>query len=192
MTEVRELKDCNTLREDRFLRDDNAFDLLGMDHCAIPCADVELMARFVIEVLGGEPYYVVGFDQAPGGGRPKQAFLRVGNVLFQCSPPIDGVQKVGKDDPNPWPHWAFTTTAERLERNCERLRSLDIPVFGPAEHVGGDSYSAYFASPEGHKLEIVTYEDFPKDKTIGVFGAPGVGHPKWGTGELFHTWPDNA
>jgi hypothetical protein len=98
--------------------------------------------------------------------------------------------KVGKDDLNPWPHWAFTTTARGLERNVERLKELGIPVFGPAEHVGGDSFSAYFASPEGHKLEIVTYEDFPKEKTIGIFGAPGVGHPQWGT--LFHDWPNNG
>jgi catechol 2,3-dioxygenase-like lactoylglutathione lyase family enzyme len=191
MTDVPELRDCNTLREDRFNREDNKFELLAMDHFALPCNDVPLMARFVIEVLGGEPYYVVGFDQPPGGGRPKQAFLRVGNVLFQCSPPIDREpSRIGRNDINPWPHWAFLTTAKGLEENCERLKSMGIPVFGPAEHVGGDSYSAYFATPEGHKLEIVTYEDFPKEKTIGVFGAPGVGHPQWG--ELFYEWPNNG
>ncbi|MBS1677620.1 MAG: VOC family protein [Actinobacteria bacterium] len=181
----------NTARQDRFNRDDNEHGVIGIDHFAMPADDIELMARFIEEVLGGEPYYVTGFDpEDEAKGKPRQVFMRVGNVLMQCAEPITGGVTVGKGDTNPWPHWAFLMSAEGLQRNLARLDEMGIPYFGPAEHVGGDSFSAYFASPEGHKLELVTYDDYPAEKVIGIFGPKGAGTPQWA--DLFYEWTPSS
>jgi hypothetical protein len=79
---------------------------------------------------------------------------------------------------------------EDLTRNCERLRALGIPVFGPVAHRGAGVTSAYFASPEGHKLELCTWEEFPAEETIGVMGAPDVGHIDWPS--MFYEWPSKS
>lgn len=189
MSDVSSLQNLNVEAGTRYLRDDNEFGLIGLDHFALPVLDVDLMVRFIHEVLGGEPYYRAGYDELDREmGRAKHVFMRVGNVLMQIATPRDGKLKVGKDDLNAWPHWAFTVTAEDLDRNIERVRSLGIPVFGVVEHRGyGGNVSAYFASPEGHKLELTTYDDYPAEKIIGMTGA-GLG-PHWD--KLFHDWPNS-
>jgi catechol 2,3-dioxygenase-like lactoylglutathione lyase family enzyme len=130
----------------RYHADDNPFGLRGMDHFALETLDIALMERFIREVLGGEPYYYAGFDSTDAElGRVRHIFLRVGN-------------------PNVSPHFAFAVTAEHLDRNVERLRRLRIPVQGPVRHRGVDVVSCYFQSPEGHKLEICTWDPYPFDK----------------------------
>lgn len=184
------LQNMDTTPGTRFIKSDNKYGLIGMDHFALPTLNIDLMAEFIQEVLGGVPYYVAGYDEVDQSmGRRKHIFMRVGNVLMQCAEPQDGKIKIGKEDLNGWPHWAFIVTAEDMENNVERLQSLGIPVFGPVQHRGVEAVSAYFASPEGHKLEIVTYDTYPDEKTIGVAGAPGVGHTDWE--KLFHNWPNN-
>jgi catechol 2,3-dioxygenase-like lactoylglutathione lyase family enzyme len=173
----------------RFDRDDNPFGLLGIDHVALPATDMDVMARFIGEVLGGEFYYVAGYDETDRElNRSKHVFMRVGPTLVQFASPQDGQQKVGKSDYNSWPHWAFGVTAEGMRNNVARLRELGIPVWGPVEHRGVEAVSAYFTSPEGHKLELVTYEPEAVEQSIGVAGAPGVGQVVWG--DLFHDWPN--
>jgi hypothetical protein len=168
---------------------DNVYGLLGFDHFALPSMDIDRMYAFIIEVLGGVPFYVAGFDDVDRGlGRKKHIFMRVGTTLMQCATPHDGQVKIGKEDANLWPHWAFAVTPEGMEANVERLRSLGIPVYGPAGHRGAHCVSAYFASPEGHKLELTTWSAYPAEKTIGTTGAPGVGHPDWTL--LYHDWPN--
>jgi catechol 2,3-dioxygenase-like lactoylglutathione lyase family enzyme len=163
----------------RGLRDDNRFGLQGMDHVALPSLDIELMERFVREVLGGEPYYYAGFDDVDREmGRVEHIFMRVGNVLFQCAAPEDGQMLFRKDDPNVSPHYGFGVTADVLRQNLHRLRGLGIPVAGPYRHRAVDIVSIYFQTPEGHKLEICTWEPFPKNEAL-LMGAPGVGILDW-------------
>lgn len=166
---------------ERYEADGNEFGLLGMDHFALETLDIQLMARFIEEVLGGKPYYYAGFDEADrAAGRVKHIFLRVGNVLVQCAEPKNGKMGVRKDDPNVSPHWAFTVTAAGLDQNIERLRRLGIPVIGPIQHRGLDITSAYFQSPEGHKLEICTWEPYPAEKAKRM----RIDFPS-----LAHNWP---
>jgi catechol 2,3-dioxygenase-like lactoylglutathione lyase family enzyme len=165
----------------RYEADDNEFGLLGMDHFALETLDIELMARFIQEVLGGKPYYYAGFDAVDhAAGRVKHVFLRVGNVLVQCAEPKTGTMLVRKDDPNVSPHWAFRVTAADLDRNIERLRSLGIPVTDPIQHRGLDVTSIYFQSPEGHKLEICTWDPYQPDKAKQM-------RIDWPS--LAHNWP---
>jgi hypothetical protein len=165
----------------RYAADDNEFGLRGMDHFALETLDIERMESFIREVLGGKPYYYAGFDSTDAQlGRVRHIFLRVGNVLVQCAEPKNGRISVRKDDPNVSPHFAFTVSAEGLDRNVERLRRLNIPVQGPVRHRGVDIVSSYFQSPEGHKLEICTWDSYPADK------AP-YARIDWPA--LAHDWP---
>jgi catechol 2,3-dioxygenase-like lactoylglutathione lyase family enzyme len=167
--------------------DDNAFGLAGMDHFALPTRNIELMERFIRDVLGGEPYYYAGFDATDREmGRMKHIFIRVGRVLMQCAEPKNGEMIIRKDDPNGLPHFAFAVSAQDLDKNCARLRRLGIPVAGPFRHRGIDVVSAYFQSPEGHKLEICTWQRYDGD--AATIGMPGVGGVPWA--ELAHDWPN--
>jgi hypothetical protein len=58
-------------------------------------------------------------------------------------------------------------------------------VAGPYRHRDIDVVSIYFKSPEGHKLEICTWEPYPEGKA-GLMGAPGVGFVHWP--KLNHNW----
>jgi catechol 2,3-dioxygenase-like lactoylglutathione lyase family enzyme len=150
-----------------------------MDHFALPTLDIELMERFIREVLGGVPYYYAGFDDIDRGmGRVEHIFLRVGNVLMQCAVPGDGRMIFRKDDQNVSPHYAFRVSAEALRQNIERLGSLGIPVAGPYRHRDVDLVSIYFHSPEAHKFEFGTWDPFPEQESV-LLGASGVGHIDW-------------
>ena len=171
----------------RYEADDNEFGLTTMDHFALPTLNIELMERFIRDVLGGKPYYYAGFDKTDRDmGRAKHIFIRVGHVLMQCAEPKNGQMIIRKEDPNGLPHFAFAVSAKDLDKNCERLRNLDIPVAGPFRHRGIDVVSAYFQSPEGHKLEICTWE--PYDGDARTIGMAGVGPVPWL--ELSHNWPN--
>jgi catechol 2,3-dioxygenase-like lactoylglutathione lyase family enzyme len=171
----------------RHAETDNEFGLGRLDHFALPTRNIELMERFIREVLGGKPYYYAGFDETDRKmGRAKHIFIRVGDVLMQCAEPADGNMIIRKEDPNSPPHQAFLVTAKDLDMNVARLRALGIPVAGPYRHRGIDVVSAYFQSPEGHKLEICTWEPYAGQALMT--GDPGVGTVPWTT--LAHDWPN--
>lgn len=165
---------------------DNKYGFQGMDHFALETRDIIRMERFMCEVLGGEPYYYTGFsDEDKKRGRIPHIFVRIGNVLMQCAEPRNGQFTIVKDDPNIAPHSAFGMSAADLERNVARLRALGVPVAGPYRHHPIDIVSAYFQSPEGHKLELCTWEPYAAEaKMIGDPGVKGVDWPG-----LAHNWP---
>ena len=169
-------------RDDRI---DNAFDLWGMDHFALPVKDVARMELFVREVLGGEGYYYAGFDESDRKmGRKPHLFMRIGNTLLQCTEE-SGPSYPKQDDNDISPHWAFGTTSAGLDKNVAWLRKQNIPVAGPYRHKDVDCVSIYFKSPEGHKLEICTWQAYPEEKSK-LMGAPGVGFLNWP--RLAHDW----
>src|SRR3981189_1183055 len=155
------LENLNPEVGQRYKESDNEFGLASIDHFALPTKNIVLMEHFIREVLGGKPYYYAGFDKTDQDmGRAKHIFIRVGNVRMQLPEQKNGEMIIRKDDPNTAPHYAFTVSAKDLEANCTRLRKLGIPVSGPFRHRGIDIVSAYFQSPEGHKLEICTWEPY--------------------------------
>ena len=165
----------------RDARTDNIYGLSRMDHFALETNDIELMDRFMREVLGGEPYYYAGFNEADRkDGRVRHIFIRIGSVLMQCAESVDGKTHLDKHNPNVSPHWAFAVSADGLDRNVARLRSLGIPVTDPTEHRDIDCTSVYFQSPEGHKLELCTWDPYPRKRRIGRID--------WAS--LAHNWPD--
>jgi len=165
---------------------DNAFGLQGVDHIALPTRNIALMERFTREVLGGKPFYYAGFDDIDRNmGRRPHIFARVGAVLFQFTEEPNATLN-SKDDPHISPHTAFRVSSANFDRNIERLRKIGIPVAGPFCHRDTTCVSVYFQSPEGHKLELVTWEPYPHDKAK-VIGEKGV-FVNWPS--LAHDWPD--
>ena len=82
----------------RDVRKDNAFGLNRIDHFALPTRNIALMERFIRELLGGEPYYYAGFDEVDRKmGRSHHIFIRVGDVLMQCTETDDGSMIIRKD-----------------------------------------------------------------------------------------------
>ena len=179
---ARELGNLNPRVGDRNAAHNNKFGLRRMDHFALETNNIALMERFMREILGGEPYYYAGFDETDRRlGRVKHIFIRVGSVLMQCAESKTGTTTLRKDDPNVSPHWAFEASAEDIDRNVERLRNEGIPVIGPIQHRGIDITSIYFQSPEGHKLEICTWDPYPEEKA-------SMKRIDWAS--LAHSWPD--
>jgi catechol 2,3-dioxygenase-like lactoylglutathione lyase family enzyme len=167
---------------------DNEFGLQGVDHVALPTRNVRLLERFIREVLGGKPWYYAGFDETDQRmGRRPHIFARVGTVLFQFTAEEKAVLN-GKDDPHISPHTAFRVTAADMDRNMARLRKLKIPVAGPYNHRDSSAVSVYFQSPEGHKLELVTWEPYPPEKAQTI-GDKGV-YVDWPS--LAHNWPNES
>ena len=170
-------------------RDDdpvNEFGLEGLDHIALPTRNIGLLERFVREVLGGKPFYYAGFDEIDRrSGRKLFVVMRVGSSLFEFVEEPDAALNP-KDDAHISPHTALRVTAAGLDRNTERLRKLGIPVDGPYLHRDSAAVSSYFQSPEGHKIELVTYEPYPPGKAR-MIGENGV-RVHWPS--LAHDWPN--
>jgi catechol 2,3-dioxygenase-like lactoylglutathione lyase family enzyme len=167
---------------------DNEFGLQGVDHVALPTRNIRLLERFMREVLGGRPFYYAGFDETDRQmGRRPHVFARVGRTLFQFTEEPNAVLN-GKDDSHISPHTAFRVTAADLDRNTTWLKRQGIPVAGPYGHRDSSAVSVYFQSPEGHKLELVTWEPYPADKVtmIGVKGA----RVDWPS--LANNWPNSG
>src|SRR5437870_5657445 len=128
--------------------------LAGIEHFAMPTKNIAQLERFVREVLGGEPYCYAGYDDVDRKmGRKPHIFIRVGEILFQCTEE-GGPMHPSKDDMSVSPHWAFSIEPERFDGFMRVLRDNDLPYEGPISQPQYGVRSIYFMSPEGHKLEI--------------------------------------
>jgi catechol 2,3-dioxygenase-like lactoylglutathione lyase family enzyme len=118
----------------------------GLDHVAIAVADVERSQRFYADVLGFERAHAewdVPVVMAADG---------TGVAIFDKS------LHAGDAGGNPEVrilHIAFRVDREGLERAREELSELGLePSF--SDH--GISHSLYFDDPDGHQLELTTYD----------------------------------
>jgi len=120
-----------------------------IDHIALTVRDVEKSAQWYCDVLGLEHQH-----KGMWGGVPAMLFIGdTGLALF----PAKG------DDPKPSPtsdtiammHFAFRATYQDFLEAQEHLRSLGIS-FNFQDH--DISHSIYFHDPDGHQLEITTYQ----------------------------------
>ena len=128
---------------------DAAFRLDGIDHGALAVRDVAASARWYAEVLGLERRYAEVWGDYP-------AVVCVGPTCVALFP-------VGTDRPLPPPprealavrHVAFRADRANFAAAQAALRARGVP-FTAQDHAA--ALSIYLTDPDGHQLEITTYE----------------------------------
>jgi catechol 2,3-dioxygenase-like lactoylglutathione lyase family enzyme len=120
----------------------------GLDHVAIAVADVGRSQRFYAEVVGLEPAHeawdVPVVMAAEGSGVaifPHE--MHPGAADRDAAPAIRIL------------HIAFRVDRESFDAACAELQQRGIETT-ISDH--GISHSVYFEDPDGHRLELTTYE----------------------------------
>lgn len=122
----------------------SSFSIDGFDHVAIEVADVEASVAWYIDVLGLERRM-----EEEWGSHP--AVVCVGESCVAIFP-SDGSERTSGDMIQ---HFAFRVDRANFVRAQESFRERGIE-FRFADH--GESHSVYIADPDGHRIEITTYE----------------------------------
>src|SRR4051812_31233415 len=123
--------------------------LEGIDHVALSVADVERSTKWYIDVLGFERRF-----DGMWGGVP--VFIGLGKTAIALFPirsskPVSSGTVAGAR----FLHLAFGTNGEGFRLAQEELTRRGI-AFEFQDHE--ISNSIYFRDPDGHELEITTYE----------------------------------
>jgi catechol 2,3-dioxygenase-like lactoylglutathione lyase family enzyme len=121
--------------------------LEGIDHVALSVQDVERSAKWYIDVLGFERQH-----QDVWGGIP--TFIAKGKTAIALFP-LDAPATSSGPAAIRMLHLAFRADRENFRTSQEELKRRGIQ-FGFEDHE--ISHSIYFRDPDGHKLEITTYE----------------------------------
>ena len=123
--------------------------LEGIDHVALAVRDVEQAAKWYVDVLGFERRYEEMWDGIP-------TFIAKGNTaiaLFPLrsnhSPSARGTGRIGML------HLAFRANRENFLRAQQELQKRGIKFEFQDHEI---SHSIYFSDPDGHELEITTYD----------------------------------
>ena len=137
----------------------------GDHHIAFMAGDMKKQLEFFTQVLG---FPLVAIFDMHGVEGAVHAFLRMSDHRYFSLVYIPGGDKIpseigvthcGRGDvpcaPGVMQHVAFNVPDEAaLYEMRDRIRSYNVPVFGPIDH--GFCKSLYFAGPEQMTLEIAT------------------------------------
>jgi catechol 2,3-dioxygenase-like lactoylglutathione lyase family enzyme len=121
-------------------------ELEGIDHVALAVRDVEQSARWYIDVLGFEHRWPGMWDGVP-------VFVGRGTTALALFPLRDGGDARARGAG--MLHLAFRTTRAGFVAAQGDLKERGIS-FTFADHE--ISHSIYFRDPDGHELEITTYQ----------------------------------
>ena len=124
------------------------FELQYLDHVAITVADLERSTRWYCDVLGYEHRYPDRWDGVP-------VMLGLGPTLIALFP--------AKAQELPWlpeesiriAHFALRADRKNFLLAQEELQAQGINATFQDHDI---SHSIYFHDPDGHQLEITTYE----------------------------------
>jgi catechol 2,3-dioxygenase-like lactoylglutathione lyase family enzyme len=125
------------------------FSVEGIDHIALAVKDVERSVAWYKEVLGLERRHEDAWGNYP-------AMVGIGTTSIALFP-VEGAE------PKPSPrrdvlamrHFAFRTDRANFDRARRELSDRGLSL--EAQH-HGISESIYFHDPDGHEVEITTYE----------------------------------
>ena len=124
-------------------------ELEGIDHVALTVRDVEEAAKWYADVLGFERRYEGMWDGIP-------TFIGKGNTAIALFPARDGDSKssahTGKIR---MLHLAFRANHDGFLAAQEELKRRGIKFEFQDHEI---SHSIYFHDPDGHELEITTYD----------------------------------
>ncbi|HXY35767.1 MAG TPA: VOC family protein [Planctomycetaceae bacterium] len=125
------------------------FSVEGIDHIALAVRDVERSVAWYKDVLGLERRYEEAWGNYP-------AMVGVGTTSIALFP-VEGAQPKGSPgrDVLAMRHFAFRADRANFERARGELQKRGIAL--EYQH-HGISESIYFHDPDGHEVEITTYE----------------------------------
>jgi len=124
-------------------------ELEGIDHVALAVRDVEEAAKWYADVLGLERRYEGMWDGIPtfiGKGNTGIALFPLSSHAGPASSARSGIRMLHlafRAD-----HDGFLAAQEELKRRGIKFEFQDHEI----------SHSIYFRDPDGHQLEITTYE----------------------------------
>ena len=123
--------------------------LEGIDHVALAVRDVEQSAQWYIDVLGFERRYDGMWEGIP-------TFIGKGNTAIALFPMRDGHPKSpARSSAIRMLHLAFRANRENFLWAQQELKKRGIKFEFQDHEI---SHSIYFSDPDGHELEITTYE----------------------------------
>jgi catechol 2,3-dioxygenase-like lactoylglutathione lyase family enzyme len=124
------------------------FALEGIDHVALAVRDVQRSADWYIDVLGFEPRHAGMWDGIP-------VFIGKGTTALALFP-------TQSENPVPRPRGSITMLhlAFRADRAGFAAAQRDLAARGIDFHFQDHeiSHSIYFRDPDGHELEITSYD----------------------------------
>ena len=124
-------------------------ELGGIDHVALAVRDIEQSAKWYIEVLGFERLHEEMWNGVP-------TFIGKGNTgiaLFPASPNAKSTPSTRLDIR--MLHLAFRANRQNFAAAQRELQNRGIKFEFQDHEI---SHSIYFRDPDGHQLEITTYE----------------------------------
>jgi catechol 2,3-dioxygenase-like lactoylglutathione lyase family enzyme len=122
--------------------------LQGIDHVALSVADVERSTNWYMDVLGFQRRFEGMWDGVP-------VFIGLGDTALALFPTRSGKASAGAAGNPRILHLAFRADQESFGAAQRELTKRGI-VFEFQDHE--ISHSIYFRDPDGHGLEITTYE----------------------------------
>lgn len=123
----------------------------GIDHVAVTVTDLERSVQWYKELFGMEERYFNVWGPAP-------RFLCVGTTaltIFPVQAGADGPRSVPGRDAIAFDHLAFRVNGAGFVKAQDELHSRGIQFRFEDHDV---CHSIHFADPDGHRLEITTYD----------------------------------
>jgi len=126
-----------------------SFDIEGIDHVSLSVSDIDRSVAWYGQLLGLERWHKDAWGSNPaviGKGSTALALFpaRSGESAASISPEIPSFR-----------HLAFRADRDNFARAQKDLAERQIEYLFE-DH--GISHSVYFSDPDGHELEITTYE----------------------------------
>lgn len=135
--------------------------LEGIDHIALSVSDVDRSVAWYQEVLGLERR----FDEA-WGNHP--AFVGIGTTALALFPTTAAQSKQTRGrDRISMRHLAFRADRANFEKAQAELRGHGVSFTFQDHEI---SHSIYFLDPDGHEIEITTYEIRGQDSGARIQG----------------------
>jgi catechol 2,3-dioxygenase-like lactoylglutathione lyase family enzyme len=125
------------------------FKIDALDHVALSVRDVERSARWYSDVLGFKRQHEEMWDGVPifvGNGAAAIALFPVRNKAGSRTHDRAAVRTL---------HFAFRADRENFLRAQDELKKRAIPFDFQDHEI---SHSIYFRDPDGHEIEITSYE----------------------------------
>jgi len=125
------------------------FKIKALDHVALSVRDVGSSAQWYADVLGFKRQHEGMWDGVP-------IFVGNGGAAIALFPACEEIGSMSQDRAAVRTlHFAFRADRENFLRAQDELRERAIPFDFQDHEI---SHSIYFRDPDGHQIEITTYE----------------------------------